>query len=364
MSKKKKKSTQRVENRKPSHAAAKPDAAAGNTEEAKKARRNVARHSTIIFVFTAVALLLIFAGRWIYAITVGYYDTFVNHGAAVSSAAANMRGLELTDEEAEVQLVLEKQWDLYTSSRLCDQVDITARDGVNLHGYLYNEGSDTTVVYIPRFDQDGTSDFLPGAWLSGELGYNLLLIDPRTHGGSGGQVFSYGYYEQYDLACWLDWAEDTLGSQRFLLWGEGTGANTALFAEASGLLGERVALIVAESAYGSLHELASRNIFHWFTVPAFPFLTSIEFKLNHGDAGYQVSDTSLVKALEGSSCTSPVLFLTAQEDDYILPEWSEAAENAYPGEKAKISGGGTHGTVYAACREQIQEIIQTMLRKF
>lgn len=361
MSKQKKKTLQKVTSHRTGAAIPEPKPAAEVTEETKKQRRNVARHSTVIFVFTAVALLLIFAGRWVYAITQGYYDTFVNHGAAVSSAAANMRGLELTDEEAEAQLALEKEWDLYTSSRLCDQVDITARDGVSLHGYLYNEGSDTTVVYIPRFDQDGTSDFLPGVWLSGELGYNLLLIDPRTHGGSGGQVFSYGYFEQYDLASWLDWAGETLGSRRFVLWGEGTGANTALFAEAGGLLGDRVELIVAESAYGSLHKLASRNIFHWFTVPAVPFLTSIEFKLNHSGAGYQVSDTNLVKALEGSSCAAPVLFLESLEDDYILLEWSKAAVEAYPGEKEEIAGGGTHGTVYAARQELIQETIQNYL---
>lgn len=361
MSNKKKKAPQKVVSHRTGAAIPEPKPTAEVSEETKKERKNVAKHSTVIFVFTAVALLLIFAGRWVYAITNGYYDTFVNHGAAVSTATSNMRGLELTEEEAEARLALEKEWDLYTSSRLCDQVDITARDGVNLHGSLYNEGSDTTVVYIPRFAQDGTSDFLPGVWLSGELGYNLLLIDPRTHGGSGGEVFSYGYFEQYDLPCWLDWAEAELGDQRFVLWGEGTGANTALFAEASGLLGDRVELIVAESAYGSLHKLASRNIFHWFTVPAIPFLTSIEFKLNHSDAGYRVSDTNLVKALEGSSCTTPVLFLESLEDDYILPEWSKAAVAAYPGEKEEIAGGGAHGTVYTARRELIQETVLSYL---
>lgn len=361
MSNKKKKAPQKATSHKTGAPIAEPKPVAEVSEETRKERKNVARHSTVIFVFTAVALLLLFAGRWIYAITNGYYDTFVNHGAAVSTATSNMRGLELTGEEAEIQLALEKEWDLYTSSRLCDQIEITAQDGVTLHGYLYNEGSDTTVVYVPRFGQDGTSDFLPGVWLSGELGYNLLLIDPRTHGGSGGEVFSYGYFEQYDLAGWLDWAEENLGQQRFVLWGEGTGANTALFAEASGLLGDRVELIVAESAYGSLHKLASRNIFHWFTVPAFPFLNSIEFKLNHSDAGYQVSDTNLVKALEGSSCATPVLFLESLEDDYILPEWSKAAVEAYPGEKEEIAGGGTHGTVYTARQDLIQETIQGYL---
>lgn len=357
---KKKKAPQQVTSHK-TGAPITPPKPAEVPEATKKQRKNVAKHSTIIFIFTAVALLVIFAGRWVFAITNGYYDTFVNHGDALSSATANMEGLTPSEGEAASLLELEKQWDLYISSRLCNEIDITAQDGVNLHGYLYDEGSDTTVIYIPRFAQDGTSDFLPGTWLAGEQGYNLLLLDQRTHGESGGEVFSYGYFEQQDLADWLDWTERTLGSQHVLIWGEGTGANTALFAEASGLLADRVDLIVAESPYGSLHQLAARNIFHWFTVPAFPFLYTIEWKLSAGDAGYQISDTNLRQALEGADCTTPVLFLTSLEDDYILPQWTEDVVEVYSGEKQEISGGGTHGTVYTARQQDIHEVIKSYM---
>ena len=117
-------------------------------------------------------------------------------------------------------------------------------------------------------------------------------------------------------------------------------------------------LIVAESPYGSLHQLASRNIFHWFTVPAFPFLNYHRVEAEPGDAGYQISDTNLRQALEGADCTTPVLFLTSLEDDYILPQWTEDVVEVYSGEKQEISGGGTHGTVYTARQQDIHEVIK------
>ena len=185
-----------------------------------KERRNLAKHSTILFVVTAIALLAIFLGRWVYAITEGYFASFVQRDASVSEAVSHMEGLEPTIGESERMLPLQQEWDLFTSSRLRDEVTVTAADGVILHGYLYNEGSDVTVVVLPRYNQDGTADFLPGPWLWEETGCNLLLPDPRAHGESGGDYFGFGYLEQNDLVCWLDWAEETLGQQTFLLWGE------------------------------------------------------------------------------------------------------------------------------------------------
>ena len=312
-----------------------------------KERRNLAKHSTILFVVTAIALLAIFLGRWVYAITEGYFASFVQRDASVSEAVSHMDGLEPTIGESERMLPLQQEWDLFTSSRLRDEVTVTAADGVTLHGYLYDEGSDVTVVVLPRYNQDGTADFLPGPWLWEETGCNLLLPDPRAHGGSGGDYFGFGYLEQNDLVCWLDWAEESLGEQTFLLWGEGTGANTALFAAASGLLPDSVAFLVAESPYASLHQLASTGIWNWYQVPAFPFLNTIEWKLARSDAGYTVEDANLGAALENSSASLPVLFLFSDGDAYIRPEWSEAVYDRYPGPKELVRGSGSHGTLYS-----------------
>lgn len=322
----------------------------------RKARKNVAKNSTIIFWFTAIVLVVLFIGRWVVAIANGYYASFVEMTNTVS-AVQNMKGLNPGENEKAQLLPLEKRWDLFTSSRLRDEVSVTASDGAQLHGYLYNEGSSVTVVVLPRFYNDGTADFLPGTYLNELTGCNILLPDPRMHGDSGGGYFTFGVSEKNDIADWLAWAEQTLGPQTFILWGEGTGANTILLAAADDLLPENVAFIVAESPYASLHEFAKESIWKWYSVPTFPFLNAIEMKVSSSKAGFAVKDVEIAAALESSGADVPVLFLHSEYDAYILPVWSEAVEQAYPGVNEVVSGGASHGTVYAAEQSRVDRIL-------
>ena len=71
--------------------------------------------------------------------------------------------------------------------------------------------------------------------------------------------------------------------------------------------------------------------------------------------------TNLLQALEGADCTTPVLFLSSLEDDYILPQWTEDVVEAYSGEKQAIAGGGSHGTVYLARQQDIHQVIEGYL---
>ena len=324
----------------------------------RKARKNVAKNSVVIFWLTAIVLVGLFVGRWVTAIAGGYYGSFVEVNASAAQAAGNMKGLNPGAEEKAELLPLQKQWDLFAGSRLRDEVTCEAEDGAILHGYLYNEGASVTAVVVPRFYQDGTADFLPGPALNALTGCNILLTDPRMHGGSGGGQFTYGLKEQYDIAAWLRWAEDTLGPQTFILWGEGTGANTLLMAAAHGLLPESVAFLAAESPYASLHELAQESIWKWYSVPAPLFLDAIELRCAR--RGFDVSAVDMSAILGGGDASAPdfpVLFLRGEYDSYILPAWSQAVEDAWPGQSETISAPCSHGVIYAAAQSDIDGLL-------
>ena len=327
-------------------------------KEPTKQQKNVGVHSLYISIFVAVILVIFFVGRWMMAIMNGYFNAYVKMGDSFEEAYANVGDLDVTEEEETLLLEAGKEWDYFTSSRLCDQLTMTASDGTELTGYLYDEGSDLTLVVIPQLGVTGTDDFLPGTYVNEETGCNILLLDVRCQGESGGEYFSYGYYEKQDLADWLEYMTDSYGEQSYLIWGCGTGANTALFAEAAGLLDGNVLGIVAESPYGSLHEVAYKHLFDWYTIPSIPFLSAIEWRVNHSNAGFTMADTNLNNTLSEANCDKMVLFLTSDEDTYILPEWTQEAYDAYSGEKELLSGTGSHGTVATTKQGEILEWIQ------
>ena len=312
-----------------------------------------------------VTMLVVMVGAVTFANVRGlvnsYYDSFVLVGDESAEAVSYLKGLTdegLSEQEAAELAALREDWDSWRASRLRDEVTVTASDGTVLHGYFYNENSSVTAIAVPRFGTDGTADFLLGPWMNGQTGCNLLVIEPRANGESGGDCFSYGYLESRDLTVWMDWVDGLLGKQSFLLWGDASGANTVLFAAASGALEGRAAFVVAESPFASLRDMADYTLKNSYKLPGFPFRNLMEGKLNQAELGFRSDDLELGEALAAAEYSVPVLCLVSGQDDYVPSEMSEALSGMVT---ETIKGGGSHGSVYAACRDEVEAQLKAWL---
>ncbi len=330
---------------------------------AKKPASPARKRQNLFIALAALGLALVIGWANVSGLTDSYFSAFVLRGDEADEAVTYLKGLEtdLSQDEQTALAALQADWDSWRYSRLRDEAEIAAPDGTTLHGYYYDEGSGITAIFLPRFNQDGTGDFLLGPWLNAATGCNILLPDPRAHGLSGGEFYSYGYREAEDLTAWMDWADEALGEQTFLLCGECSGANAILFAAASGGLDGRAAFAVAESPFASFREEAAYTLKHSYGLPSFPFLTLLEGKLDRAGLGFQCADLELSAALAGSSAQLPVLFLQSDGDAYVPPEYTRAAYAAYPGPSQLVSGGQAHGTIFPDCRDEIQQALSPWL---
>ncbi len=246
--------------------------------------------------------------------------------AAELAAAEEKR----TPELAAAQSWFESAWPSFQS------VDIKAEDGIRLVGHVLSAETPSSnwMVYAHG---------LGGSWKSGaafarrfaEKGYNLLLVDMRAQGESGGSVYGYGHLERRDLTAWTRWIARQSPDARVVLAGFSTGAAAVLEAAGEGDLPEQVVAAISDSAYADLWNEAIHTMGHMGAnagaMPPHPVLDIARLSLRGKKDGFDLADASAVKAVERTSV--PTLILHG-EDDAAVPPFSakrldEAAAGAH-----------------------------------
>ena len=88
-----------------------------------------------------------------------------------------------------------------------DRVELTAADGMRVVGWWVPAGTDSSVVLVPGLGS-GKADLLPAVVMLARGGHNVLVIDPRAHGESGGQTTSFGDLERLDALAAVAWLRE------------------------------------------------------------------------------------------------------------------------------------------------------------
>lgn len=134
-------------------------------------------------------------------------------------------------------------------------VEIRSADGTKLRGtYIENSrSSDRTVILLHGLYQN-RSMCIPYVDMYRDMGYNVLLIDQRGHGESGGSHTTWGLRETDDLDAWTEWLRGKDGGVKIGMHGISLGAAMALIYSGTER-GKNISFYVADSAYGGMMEL-------------------------------------------------------------------------------------------------------------
>lgn len=205
-------------------------------------------------------------------------------------------------------------------SRPFELVTVQSRDGLTLCGRYYHvkDGAPLDIGFH-GYRSSCMTDLSGGSEISLQLGHNLLLIDQRAHGKSGGRVITFGIRERQDLLCWVEYSCKRFGADTpIFLYGVSMGGATVLMAPQEQLPGN-VKGIIADCPYANameiiLHVAKSMPIPLWLTKP-FVILGAWIF------GQFNILETDARKELPAAKI--PVLIIHGEADGFVPPYMSD-----------------------------------------
>jgi alpha-beta hydrolase superfamily lysophospholipase len=196
--------------------------------------------------------------------------------------------------------------------------DVRAPDGILLRGWkLRAARPNGDWVLLFHGVADNRMGVIGQATILLQAGYNVVMMDARAHGDSGGELATYGWKERSDTHAIVDALVAADHPQHLFALGESMGAGIALQSAAADL---RIEAVVAEAAFASLREAS----YDYAGLQRFPWLGRTLFRPGawamvyhcEKEAGFLADEISPEKAV--AARRFPVL-LICDAGDTTLP---------------------------------------------
>lgn len=242
--------------------------------------------------------------------------------------------------------------------------DVVASDGIHIAGWYIPAasgadpaGPTVVIVHGGQASKTGVLRYAPPF----HPDYNLVLLDLRNSGQSGGEVSSGGLREELDLRAMIDWLERTKHPTWIAVMGNSNGASTAL---AEARTDERVRALILDSMHAEIELQVGSVIEGERGLPPWPaaiaLVAGAEFRLD-GDLR-TVDPIRTISQVRGR----PMLLTHGSLDDIDRPSESvertvAAAIDAGIDVEFHLCVGAGHGEVVEVCRVAWASWVTTFL---
>lgn len=217
----------------------------------------------------------------------------------------------------------DRTWHWLTGSGVVTEVvETVSDDGTRLVGRVLaaHPSSGRWVIFAHGFAESWRAGLTYARRLS-EAGCNLLLVDMRAHGESGGAWVGAGWLDRRDLVAWSRWVVARAGADaRVALMGISMGAASVLEALGEKDLPVQVRACVADSAYtdfwGAAVNVVSGGRLGLPSLPARPTLDLARLLLRLRRGGY---DLALARPVDAAARAALPVLLIHSDGDAICP---------------------------------------------
>lgn len=203
-----------------------------------------------------------------------------------------------------------------------EDVTFQTKDGITIKGwYVPSEKHDAKTILLLHGYPADKGDILPTR-LFLHKHYNLLFMDFRYLGESGGHYSTVGVYEVNDVRAAIDYLKSR-GVHELGIWGLSMGGATALMTLKDA---PEVKAIIAEAPYARLDWMANRH----YPIPGLNYVIGKLFRL--WGAAFLQQDISNINPVDAAKAANiPLLLIYSRNDQVIAVEHAELMQRETSG---------------------------------
>ena len=251
------------------------------------------------------------------------------------------------------------------TSRNWQDIRMPSRFGYSLTGtFIPNQQTtDKTLIFLHGFSESRLAGL---SYLNIYLnaGYNLLLVDSRAHGESGGQSVTWGVYEKHDVDQWVDWLRHRFPKGTIGMHGISMGAATALLHAGLNEANKRVSFYIADSAYSDLESLLADQMSQRLQLPGnippqvlLPYANAVTYLR----ARFTFGAASPLRVVQ--QVTTPVLYIHGEADRLVPASMSQQLYSMTTGQRQiQLVPRADHVSSISTDRSRYRTVVQGFAR--
>lgn len=237
-----------------------------------------------------------------------------------------------------------------------ESADIISFDGLRLHAdFLRGEpGTKVTMIFCHGYKSEAAFDFAAMYDFYRSLGYNLVYLNMRAHGKSGGKYIGFGVLDRFDVQSWAKKVAELFPDTSIFLHGMSMGA-ASILQSADLELDPAVCGIIADCGFSSTNEVFRNLVGGLYHLPATPFVDIFE-AVNRMTAGYGFTDADSVRSMEKSRL--PLAYICGDCDRYVPLDMAMRIYNVCVQDKVLlIAEGAGHAASFMTENEKYRNLI-------
>ena len=235
-----------------------------------------------------------------------------------------------------------------------EEVECQSFDNLILKGRLYagNEKA-PVIICFHGYKSAALRDAGLSIRLNRQLGFNVIVVDQRAHGKSGGTALTFGAKEKRDVISWCEFAKTRFGrSVEIGLCGLSMGATTVILAAGLDFVPRNIKGIIADCPFSSAYEMI-RLVIKSLKAP----VGISYYGISTAGATYGKINLKDANAVEAARKSRIPILLIHGENDAFVPCWM--SEKIYAANPKMITfnkyPGADHGLSFIIDSERYEK---------